>query len=128
MMFDPYSERVRSLFAGPAHSGSLDKSIGVSVDDQGVRIELSASTDNGSIQSLRFRAWGCPHVIAAAETVCAEYEGRAISDLGEFVAAELMQSLAVPVEKSGRILVIEDAVRLLEVALREASESSKEQN
>jgi len=128
MMFDPYSERVRSLFAEPAHSGSLDKAIAVSVDDQGVRIVLSASTDNGSIQSLRFRAWGCPHVIAATETVCAEYEGRAISDLGEFAAAEIMQSLAVPVEKSGRILVIEDAVRLLGTALREASELSKEQN
>jgi len=128
MMFDPYSERVRSLFAEPAHSGSLDEAIVVSVDDQGVRIVLSASTDNGSIQSLRFRAWGCPHVIAATETVCAEYEGRAISDLGEFAAAEIMQSLAVPVEKSGRILVIEDAVRLLGTALREASELSKEQN
>ena len=128
MMFDPYSERVRSLFAEPAHSGSLDEAIVVSVDDQGVRIVLSASTDNGSIQSMRFRAWGCPHVIAATETVCAEYEGRAISDLGEFAAAEIMQSLAVPVEKSGRILVIEDAVRLLGTALREASELSKEQN
>ncbi len=128
MMFDPYNERVRKLFAEPAHSGSLDEAIAVSVDDQGVRIELSASADNGSIQSLRFRAWGCPHVIAAAETVCAEYEGRAISDLGEFAAADLMQSLAVPIEKSGRILVVEDAVRLLGAALREASESSKEQD
>ena len=128
MMFEPYNERVRKLFAAPAHSGRLDEAIAVSVDDQGVRIELSAHTDKGSIHGLRFRAWGCPHVIAAAETVCAEYEGRAISDLDEFTAAELMQSLAVPVEKSGRILVIEDAVRLLGAALRESSVSSKEQN
>jgi len=128
MMFEPYNERVRKLFATPAHSGRLDEAIAVSVDDQGVRIELSAHTDKGSIQSLRFRARGCPHVIAAAETVCAEYEGRAISDLDEFAAAELMQSLAVPMEKSGRILVVEDAVRLLGAALREASSATKEQN
>ena len=49
------------------------------------------------------------------------YEGRAVSDLQQFSAADLLQSLAVPVEKSGRILVIEDAVRSLGAAIRETS-------
>ena len=127
MMPDPYNERVRALFTEQAHAGRIDNATEVSVDDQGVRIQLLALAENGSIQCLRFLAWGCPHVIAATEAFCAAYEGRAISDLEKFAAAELMQSLAVPVEKSGRILVIEDAVRLLGAALQAAS-ATKEQD
>ncbi len=118
MIGDPYSERVRALFDAPAHAGVLDGAATAFVDDQGVRVQLSADINDGSITAMRFQAWGCPHVIAAAEAVCAGYEGRAVSDLDVFRAAELMQSLAVPVEKSGRIIVIEDAVRSLGATLR----------
>ncbi|MGB5577481.1 MAG: hypothetical protein WBM88_08735, partial [Woeseiaceae bacterium] len=65
------------------------------------------------IRSLRFRAWGCPHVIAACERFCSRYEGRPRESLGEFRAADIMRDLSVPVEKTGRILVLEDAVRSL---------------
>ncbi|MEE8427187.1 MAG: iron-sulfur cluster assembly scaffold protein [Woeseiaceae bacterium] len=123
MIGDPYSERVRTLFDAPAHAGVLEGASTVTVDDQGVRIQLSADVADGSIKAMRFLAWGCPHVIAAAEAVCAGYEGRAASDLDVFRAAELMQSLAVPTEKSGRILVIEDAVRSLGAMLRGISGS-----
>ena len=121
MIGDPYSEQVRTLFGETAHAGVLDGAATAFVDDQGVRVQLSADINDESITAMRFQAWGCPHVIAAAEAVCAGYEGRAVSDLDVFSAAELMQSLAVPTEKSGRILVIEDAVRALGAAIREAS-------
>ena len=121
MSSDPYSQRVRSLFAEPAHAGTLAAARRVSVGDQGVCIELSADIKNGLIERLRFRAWGCPHVLATAEALCAQHEGQAVVDLENFTAADLMQSLAVPVEKSGRILVIEDAVRALGAAIRETS-------
>jgi NifU-like protein involved in Fe-S cluster formation len=107
MSTDPYSARVRALFADPAHAGQLANAVGVLVEDQGVRIFLSAQLAAGRIDTLRFQAWGCPHVIAAAEAFCASYEGRSTS------TSDLMQSLSVPVEKTGRILVIEDAVRSL---------------
>jgi NifU-like protein involved in Fe-S cluster formation len=113
MSTDPYGVRVRELFADPAHVGQLEDAPGVLVEDQGVRIAFSAKVAAGQIDTLRFRAWGCPHVIAAAEAFCADYEGRNIADLLEFSTSDLMQSLSVPVEKTGRILVIEDAVRLL---------------
>jgi NifU-like protein involved in Fe-S cluster formation len=93
----------------------------VAVEDQGVRISLSAEISAGEVQALRFQAWGCPHVIAAAEAFCAGYEGRPITDLLEFSASDLMQSLPVPIEKTGRILVIEDAVRSLGSTVRDAS-------
>jgi NifU-like protein involved in Fe-S cluster formation len=113
MSTDPYGVRVRELFADPAHVGQLEDAPGVLVENQGVRIAFSAQVAAGQIDTLQFQAWGCPHVIAAAEAFCADYEGRNIADLLEFSTSDLMQSLSVPVEKTGRILVIEDAVRLL---------------
>ncbi len=121
MSADPYSARVRELFSAPAHAGELDSPLHIAVEDQGVRINLSAEIEAGEIQALRFQAWGCPHVIATAEAFCAGYEGRPITDLLEFSASDLMQSLSVPVEKTGRILVLEDAVRSLGSVVCEAS-------
>lgn len=121
MSRDPYSERVRALFASPLHAGSMSTPYRVLVDDQGIRIELSATLDGDVIQRLRFRAWGCPHVVAAAEWICTQLEGESAARLQDFAITELMQSLAVPVEKSGRILVVEDAVRALGAAIKESS-------
>jgi len=117
MSSDPYSSVVRELFADPAHVGQLADTPGVLVEDQGVRIAFSAKVVEGRIDALRFQAWGCPHVIAAAEAFCSNYEGKSTADLLEFSASDLMQSLSVPVEKTGRILVFEDAVRSLAQAL-----------
>lgn len=113
MSANPYSEHVRALFAQPRHSGDLQDGMYVDTDDQGVRLRLALLTADGTIRKLRFRAWGCPHVIAAAEAFCANYEGRAVSELLTFAAGELMQSLPVPAQKTARILVLEDAVRSL---------------
>jgi NifU-like protein involved in Fe-S cluster formation len=127
MSADPYNSLVRKLFANTAHAGSVAAAVSAEKSGQGVRIELFASGTAAAIEQLRFSAWGCPHLIAAAEAVCAEYEGQTASQLEEFSVADLMQRLAVPAEKSGRIIALEDAVRLLGTALRESS-SPTEQN
>jgi NifU-like protein involved in Fe-S cluster formation len=118
MISDPYSARVRELFASTPHAGLVEGGVVVRVDDQGVQIELSARADGDRVRELRFRAWGCPHVIAAAEAFCTGYGGQRVSHLLEFSVSGLMQTLAVPVEKTGRILVLEDAVRSLGAAVR----------
>ena len=96
---DPYSDRVRELFARPGHAGVLEGNCSAAVVDQGVKIHLTARVSDGRI--------------AAAEAACAELEGRSAVELLEFSATGLMQSLSVPVEKTGRILVLEDAIRSL---------------
>jgi NifU-like protein involved in Fe-S cluster formation len=121
MNTDPYNSLVRKLFADTAHAGSVADAVHIEKSGQDVRIELFAVGTDAAIEQLRFNAWGCPHLIAAAEAVCAEYEGQTASQLEDFGVADLMQRLAVPTEKSGRILVLEDAVRLLGAALRESS-------
>ena len=119
MSEDPYSARVRQLFDAPVHAGIVDGGNAVLVEDQGLRIGLSAELDGTRLRTLRFQAWGCPHVIAAAEAFCEEFEGQSAVELLEFSSSGLMQSLAVPVEKTGRILVLEDAVRSLGRAINE---------
>lgn len=119
-MKDPYSKQVRALFRNPAHAGRLDGGLEAWVDDQGVRIRLTLSAPGGRVEAARFQAWGCPHVLAACEAFCAAAEGRGLSDLRAYSAAALMQSLAIPVEKTGRILVLEDAVRSLASAPNES--------
>ena len=121
MSADPYSAAVRELFARPVHAGEVVGGRVVTVADQDVRLEISGVASGERADSLRFRAWACPHVIAAAETACAQLEGADIGELLEFSAVDLMDKLGVPVEKTGRILVLEDAVRSLGQALRDGT-------
>lgn len=122
MSADPYGDRVRALFEHPDHAGTLERARQVLVEDQGVRVALAADVAGGRIRALRFRAYGCPHVIAAAEALCRHFEGRPAAELEAFEAAALIRELPVPTEKTGRILVIEDAARTLGKALRSASD------
>ena len=121
MSDDPYSARVRDYFARTAHAGDLEDAVIAEIAEQGVHLRLAATEYEGNIEALRFRAWGCPHVIAACEYFCAEYEGKPVCALGEFHASNIMRNLSVPVEKTGRILVLEDVVRLLERTIRDES-------
>ncbi len=116
----PYSKRVRAYFDRPVHAGDLPAGSGPGVSAEageggdGARILLTAVTDNATLAVLRFRVFGCPHLIAAAEAVCERFEGKPVKMLAEFTAAELMETLDVPIEKTGRILLLEDALRSLE--------------
>jgi len=110
---DPYSAEVRRLFADPAHAGRLDDGTSVRLAAQGIDLELSMRRQGDRIAALRFRARGCPHLIAAAEATCRDYEGRPVATLRDFRAAPVIASLPVPIEKTGLILVLEDAVRSL---------------
>ena len=110
---DPYSARVRAYFAAPAHAGELENGHSMLMDEPDVRLKMSAAVERGTVNAMRFRAWACPHTIAVAEAVCEALEGRPVTDLLEFSARDLMEELSVPVEKTGRILVVEDAVRSL---------------
>ena len=118
MSADPYSGRVRELFFRPRHAGCYEGAISVLVEDQGLRLRLCANVKGDRVEKLRFQAWGCPHTIAAAEAFCTGHEGSPVSALLEFSASGLMQSLPVPAEKAGRILVLEDAVHSLGSRLR----------
>ena len=112
-MIDPYSPEVRRLFAAPAHAGRLDHALVATAGDADARIQLYARIENGHIAAMRFLARGCPHLVAAAEATCRALEGRKVVEFSDFDASGIRDRLAVPVEKTGRILLLEDAVRAL---------------
>lgn len=119
MSNNPYNPSVRACFANPDHAGKAAGGIVAFFEDQGMRIRLSANVRNSIITELRFLAWGCPHVIAATETFCRQFEGRPVAELELFEIDQIMRDLAVPVEKTGRILVLEDTVRSLRAAIQD---------
>ncbi len=122
----PYNSAVRACFENPDHAGSVAGGAVAYFEDQGMRIQLSAKVSGSTITELRFLAWGCPHVIAAAERFCRQYEGRPAVELDQFETDPIMQDLAVPVEKTGRILVLEDTVRSLSVAIQDRQSETKD--
>ena len=110
MTSDPYSDEVRRRFAAPGFAGVAGDCVARS-SGQDVDIEVSAEVADGRLVALRFRAYGCPHTIAACDLACERLEGGGVAVLSAVPVDELMRTLSVPVEKTGRILVLEDAFR-----------------
>src|ERR1700678_4551167 len=75
-----------------------------------VQFDVQLTETGGStIRSIRFLAFGCPHVIAVCQWVAEHATGlRADAGLPETVQA-LRGRFQVPLEKLGRLLVVEDA-------------------
>ena len=114
---EPYNEEVRRRFENPVHAGDLDGDYdevltsAASASDQGAKIVLCAGVNDGKIASLRFRARGCPHFIAAADMICGALEGSDRIELERLAIVKHVNVLDVPVEKTGKMLLIEDAAR-----------------
>lgn len=114
-----YNERVRECFAHPVHTADITAESGgivranVAESGSGARLALTAVVDRGRLAELRFRAFGCPHLIAAAELCCERFEGGPVEALHDFSIGWLMETLEIPLEKTGRILLLEDAIASL---------------
>ncbi len=68
-------------------------------------------TARDTVKDARFQAFGCPHTLEVAAWLCRELEGRSRAALSRARRRSGQRSTAVPVEKLGRLLVIEDALR-----------------
>lgn len=83
-----------------------------------VWIRFQVRLDNGAIGSIRFEAYGCPHFIAAADWHAERLEGQPSDALAHADTRGARQSLDVPTEKLGKLLVIEDALAACAKAAR----------
>ena len=110
MSSDPYNAEVRARFASPSYAGVADNGLKARRTTPDADIELTARLDGDDIGELRFRAWGCPHVIAACDLACELLEGGPLKAIGEVDIREFLRRLSVPVEKTGRIIVREDVL------------------
>lgn len=80
---------------------------------QGTWVQFDVQATGGpqapTVAAVRFLAYGCPHVIAVADWVAhAAVGGVAQGSLPESVAS-LRLRFEVPIEKLGRLLIVEDA-------------------
>ena len=86
---------------------------------QGTWVQFDLHINAGAVAAAKFLAFGCPHTIAVAAWLAEQAVGRpVIGALPESVQA-LSEHFAVPVEKLGRLLIVEDA--WLAAALRPLS-------
>jgi cysteine desulfurase len=115
-----YSDLTWRHFSGAAYAGVLAgegvyrSAAGSPEQGTWVQFDLQiARTGAPTVQDARFQAYGCPHVIAVADWLAQNAVGREVVPLGglpEPVAA-LRERFDMPVEKLGRLLLVEDAWR-----------------
>lgn len=112
-----YSAEVRRLFARPAHAGPLRAGTGARLAAESLALDRRAwvrfevRIESGMVAATVFRAWGCPHFLAACELAAGWLEGRPLESAAHCRSGWLAGELQVPADKLGRLLVIEDALR-----------------
>jgi NifU-like protein involved in Fe-S cluster formation len=72
-------------------------------------VQFDVEIRGGVVRTARFLAFGCPEAIAVAAWVVEQAAGGNVRAALPESVEELSQRFAVPVEKRGRLLVIEDA-------------------
>jgi cysteine desulfurase len=78
---------------------------------QEVWVRFRLAVEDELVTDALFKAYGCPHTLAAAAWVAGRLRGRRRSALVPGAPAEWAETLSVPVEKLGRLLMVEDALR-----------------
>ncbi len=77
--------------------------------DTWVRFDLAV--ENGIVKAARVKSYGCPHTVAVASWLASQLPGRHRGDLVPGSPNGWAAAQAVPVEKLGRLLVVEDALQ-----------------
>ncbi len=78
---------------------------------QEVWVRFRLQVRDGSVRKASFKAYGCPQTLAVAAWLAVRLEGRSRAELIPGTPEDWARELAVPAEKLGRLLKIEDALR-----------------
>jgi len=111
-----YADLVTRHFDAPANVGPLGGApanvyMGAAGErEHGTRVCFEARIDAGRISEIAFQAYGCPHTIAACSLATERLARQPAAALAQFDPRELMSALEVPVEKTGRMLLVQDAL------------------
>jgi NifU-like protein involved in Fe-S cluster formation len=114
----PYNALVRDHFERPrntpCHPAAADIVFGEAGEESaGARFRLSARVRQGTLEEVRFEAYGCPHSLAAASLLTEQLAGATVETAVRWSWRLVSEPLAVPAEKRGRLLSLEDALRSL---------------
>jgi hypothetical protein len=108
-----YNDLTRKYFDSTPNAGELE-GIGVFRGaagnlEQGTWVQFDLQIQSGAVSAVRFLAFGCPHTIAVAAWLAEQAAGRPVAPQLPDSVQVLRDRFAVPVEKTGRLLIIEDA-------------------
>jgi NifU-like N terminal domain len=106
-----YSELTRRYFESTARVGTLPGAFRGAAGhrEQGTWVQFDLQTDAAKVSDARFLVFGCPHTIAVAAWVAETSIGGCVQrDMAQGVRA-LADRFGVPVEKLGRLFIVEDA-------------------
>lgn len=108
-----YNELTRRYFESPANVGELSGACVFSGEagnrEQGVWVRFDLQAGTGTLLTARFLAFGCPHTIAIASWLASQAAGKPLEAALPERIPDLRARFALPVEKMGRLLIIEDA-------------------
>lgn len=83
-------------------------------------VRFHLRVEGGAVNAALFQAWGCPHTLAVTAWLTGQLPGRSMTDLVPGTPSAWLEALAVPVEKLGRLLVVEDALKAVFQQWKEA--------
>lgn len=106
---EPYSARVAEYFWRPAGSMGSDIRGAAGSMQCGAMIAFAADVRGQRLHKLGFRAFACPHIIAACNRVVEQLEDGPVAALLEFSIDNLQAEFDIPAEKAGKLLILKDA-------------------
>jgi nitrogen fixation NifU-like protein len=112
----PYHPRVIELFQRLPFAGRMEPAPDVFLgwaggQGQGAEVHFWIKCPDDRIQAISFQAYGCPHTVAACAWVAERARGLSLVDVARTAWLQVERALAVPPEKRGRLLIVEDALQ-----------------
>ncbi len=105
-----YNEAVAAYFHRPVGKYAGDHEGQAGSIPAGTWIGFRAGVREGCLTNLDFRVFACPHIIAVCHWLREDLEGRPITALREFKEEDARQKFDIPVEKAGKLLILQDAL------------------
>jgi NifU-like protein involved in Fe-S cluster formation len=106
-----YNELTRRYFESASRAGTLQNAFRGTAGqrEQGTWVQFDLQVSGAAITDARFLAFACPHTLAVAAWLSEQSIGRPLQREMPHSVATLREQFAVPVEKLGRLLIVEDA-------------------
>jgi NifU-like protein involved in Fe-S cluster formation len=104
-----YPESVLAYFHRPVLAGGAMLRGEAGSVGQGTWICVTTDVLDGQLRNVGFRAFACPHIIAACNWAAELLEGMPLEALQDIELDKLQQEFEIPVEKAGKLLILKDA-------------------